>query len=263
LVAGEQASVQVLIDGSDSTVAAQALASATALGLNKSLEILRERNPSLALQPPLDVRPRVLFNPAMRSPNFMLPALSGVVLQVITILLTAFSIVRERERGTLDQLLVTPITAQGVILGKLLPYWLIALFETGGVVAVMRLVFDVPIRGDLALLSCVSLVFVCATSAIGLLISSRSQNQLQAMQMAYSVILPSVLLSGFLFPRDMMPGPMYAASYLIPVTYFIEIMRGIVLRGSGWTDVWPYTAVLIAICSSCLGLSALGFRKDK
>jgi ABC-type multidrug transport system permease subunit len=263
MLAGEQVSVQVLIDGSDSAVAAQALTSAAALGLNRSLEILRDRNPSLALQTPLEVRPRVLFNPGMRSPNFMLPALIGIILQVITVLLTAFSIVRERERGTLDQLFVTPITSHGVMLGKLLPYWLIASFETAGVVAVMRFLFQVPIHGDLVLLSCVSLVFVCSTSAIGLLISSRSHNQLQALQMAYSVILPSVLLSGFLFSRDTMPAVMYWASYLIPVTYFIEIMRGIVLRGSGWADVWPYTAVLIAICFACLGLSALGFRKSE
>jgi ABC transporter DrrB family efflux protein len=214
------------------------------------------------MAPPLDVRPRIMFNPAMRSPNFMLPALIGIILQVITVFLTAFSIVRERERGTLDQLLVTPISAPGVILGKVMPYWFIAFLETLGVIAVMRFIFRVPITGDVILLLSMAVVFVCTTSAMGLLISSRARNQLQAVQMAYSVILPSFLLSGFVFPRDSMPLVMKWAGYVIPVSYYIDMMRGIVLRGTGWTDVWPHAAALAVICTVCLGLSIVGFRKE-
>lgn len=255
-----QATVLVLIDGSDSSIATQSLQVSTSVGLTRSLEELAARSGS-QLQLPVDVRPKMLFNPDSRSANFMVPGLVAIILQVVTTLLTAFAVVRERERGTLDQLLVTPIRPFGLMLGKLVPYGLIGFFETVTVLTVMRLVFDVPINGSLLLLVGLSIIFLFTALAIGLLISTRAQNQMQAFQIAFLITLPSVLLSGFMFPRASMPAVMQAISYLIPATHFIEIIRGIVLRGATLSDLLPQVTVLSLMGLALLALSAFRFRR--
>jgi ABC-type multidrug transport system permease subunit len=261
LAARRQASVLVLIDGSDSSIATQSLNVSTSVGLVESIEQLTEGGESGAARPLIEVRPKMLFNPDARSANFMVPGLVAIILQVITTLLTAFSIVRERERGTMEQLLVTPIRPFGLMLGKLVPYGLIGFFETCTVLAVMRLIFDVPINGSPALLLALSVLFLFTALAIGLLISTRAQNQVQAFQMAWLILLPSVLLSGFMFPRTSMPFFMQVIGYLIPATHFMEIIRGIVLRGATLAHLWPEVVTLAVMGLMLIVMSALRFKK--
>jgi ABC-2 type transport system permease protein len=261
LAAGRQATVLVLIDGSDSSVASQSLQASTAVGLTESMERLTREIQSRQGELPIEVRPKMLFNPDSRSANFMVPGLVAIIMQIITTMLTAFSIVRERERGTLEQLLVTPVRPFGLMLGKLVPYGLIGIFETCTVLAVMRIVFDVPINGSVLLLLALSVIFLFTALGIGLLISTRAQNQMQALQLAWLIMLPSVLLSGFMFPRDSMPVIMQAVGSLVPATHFIEIIRGIVLRGATFGDLVSQVLILAAMGLALIVLSALRFRK--
>lgn len=259
LLANRQATVLVLIDGSDSSIATQSLQASTSVGLTQSLERLTSNLNSSAM--PIEIRPKMLFNPDARSANFMVPGLVAIILQLITTMLTAFSIVRERERGTLEQLLVTPIRPFGLMLGKLVPYGLIGFFETCTVLVVMRLMFDVPINGSVLLLLGLSLIFLFTALAIGLLISTKAQNQMQALQLAWLIILPSVLLSGFMFPRDSMPVVMRAVGFMVPATHFMEILRGIVLRGANFMELLPEVLTLAAMGVVLLVLSAVQFHK--
>jgi len=259
LLNDQQATVLVLIDGSDSSIASQSLQVSTSVGMSQS--ILRLSSTLSPAGLPVDVRPKMLFNPDMRSANFMVPGLVAVILQIITTMLTAFSIVRERERGTLEQLLVTPVRPFGLMLGKLVPYGLIGIFETLTVLAVMRIIFDVPINGSLLLLIGLSVIFLFTALAIGLLISTKAQNQMQALQLAWLIMLPSVLLSGFMFPRDSMPVVMQAVGFVVPATHFMEIIRGIVLRGATFMDLLPEVITLAAMGVVLLVLSAVQFHK--
>jgi ABC-type multidrug transport system permease subunit len=261
LATNRQATVLVLIDGSDSSIATQSLTVSTSVGMQLSLTRLTEELAQRGAQMPIEVRPKILFNPDARSANFMVPGLVAVILQLVTTLLTAFSVVRERERGTLEQLLVTPIKPFGLMLGKLLPYGLIGFFETCSVLTAMRVIFQVPINGSLGLLLLLCVLFLFTALAIGLLISTKAQNQVQAFQLAFLIMLPSILLSGFMFPRDSMPMPMRAVGFLIPATHFIEIIRGIVLRGATLTDLWQPVTTLAAMGVVLFILSALRFRK--
>jgi len=264
LLANRQATVLVLIDGSDSSIATQSLQVASQVGLTESLARLStelEGSRSRTSQLPIEVRPKMLFNPDSRSANFMVPGLIAVILQIITTLLTAFSIVREREQGTLEQLLVTPVRPFGLMLGKLVPYGIIGIVETFTVLTVMRLVFDVPINGSLLLLLSLSILFLFTALAIGLLISTKAQSQMQALQFAWLIMLPSVLLSGFMFPRDSMPVVMRFIGYLVPATHFMEIIRGIVLRGATLFDLLPEVLTLVFMGLVLLVLSAFRFRK--
>jgi ABC transporter DrrB family efflux protein len=264
LLANRQATVLVLIDGSDSSIATQSLQVSSQVGLTQSLARLNttlQGRESRTSQLPIEIRPKMLFNPDSRSANFMVPGLIAVILQIITTLLTAFSIVRERERGTLEQLLVTPVRPFGLMLGKLVPYGLIGIVETLTVLTVMRLVFDVPINGSFLLLISLSILFLFTALAIGLLISTKAQNQMQALQLAWLIMLPSVLLSGFMFPRDSMPIVMQIVGYLVPATHFMEIIRGIVLRGATLVDLLPEVITLAVMGIVLLVLSAFRFRK--
>ena len=264
LLTNRQATVLVLIDGSDSSIATQSLQVASQVGLTESLARLNtqiQSSQSRTSQLPIEVRPKMLFNPDSRSANFMVPGLIAIILQIITTLLTAFSIVREREQGTLEQLLVTPVRPFGLMLGKLVPYGLIGIVETFTVLTVMRLVFDVPIKGSLLLLLSLSVLFVFTALAIGLLISTKARSQMQALQLAWLIMLPSVLLSGFMFPRESMPAIMRFIGYLVPATHFMEIIRGIVLRGATLFDLLPEVLTLMFMGLVLLVLSAFRFRK--
>jgi len=264
LLNGRQATVLVLIDGSDSSIATQSLQVASQVGLTESLQRLTTGLPGSSgrtSQLPIEVRPKMLFNPDSRSANFMVPGLIAIILQIITTLLTAFSIVREREQGTLEQLLVTPVRPFGLMLGKLVPYGLIGIVETFTVLTVMRVVFDVPINGSLLLLIALSILFLFTALAIGLLISTKAQSQMQALQLAWLIMLPSVLLSGFMFPRESMPVIMQVIGYLVPATHFMEIIRGIVLRGATLMDLLPEVITLVVMGLVLLVLSAFRFRR--
>ena len=257
--AGRPAQLQVLIDGSDASIADEALAASTSIGQALAATV----DPRIRVaQSLIDVRPRMLFNPSLRSANFLVPGLIGVIMQIITIFLTALAIVGERERGTLDQLLVTPIGSTGLMLGKITPYAVIGFFDFLGVFVVMRLVFGVPIAGDVALLLVLAIGFLLAALGLGLLVSSVARSQLQAMLMTMGIMLPSILLSGFFFERDAMPWIMQLVGYAIPLTYFLEILRGIILRGAGLPELWPSVTAMLTLGFALIGAASVRFARS-
>lgn len=250
LLDGRSAQSELLVDGSDPNTAQTAMLVGSALAQRTS-----------ASGQPIDLRPVVLYNPAMQSVNFMIPGLLGLIMQFQTLLLTAFAVVRERERGTLEQLVVTPIKPWELMLGKILPYTAIAFANLILASAIGRYWFGVEFAGSFVLLLALAALFVLSSLGLGLLISTVSQTQAQAMQMALFVMLPSIILSGFVFNRDSMPHPIREFGLLIPLTYFLQILRGVILKGVGLEVLWPQVLALLAFGAVVFGLSANRFRK--
>jgi ABC-2 type transport system permease protein len=248
----------VLIDGSSSTTALQALNTALGVTLKRSLGLLLDQTGRKEV--PIEIRPQVLYNPAMRSPNFFVPGVIGVVLQIATTFATAMSIVRERERGTLEQLLVSPLSRWGLMLGKLTPYLVIGMTMATVLFSIMRFLFDVPIAGSLTALYTSTLIYIFSLLSLGLLVSTRAQNQIQALQMSMVFIMPSVFFSGFIFPRETMPWIFQAIGAALPTTYFIELMRAIILRGASLEEFWINIVVMTGMGLALFALAALRFR---
>lgn len=271
LLRREQASVQVLIDGSDSQVATTALNAVNLLAINLSIgraKVVAEqfqrmpaRDASGRASLPIDARARLLFNPDLESSHFFVPGLIGIILQLVLVFMTSFSIVRERETGTLEQLFVTPVGPAGLLLGKLTPYACMAFAELCGVLLLMIGVFHVGISGNILLLLAMSCLFIVNALGLGLLISTIARTQLGAMQMAFISMLPSVLLSGFMFPRSEMPAPIYLATFAIPATYFIEILRAVILRGADLIDIFPQFIGLVCCGAVIIIVSFTRFHK--
>jgi len=257
LLKGGTAQVLVLIDGSDSSVAGQALNVATAIGFDESLRRVLDGRRAL----PVEMRPKLLFNPDSRSPNFFLPGLVAVLLLFFTTFLTALAIVREKEKGTLEQLFVTPVRPLGLLLGKLVPYFGIGILGLSGLLFFMVTVFRVPIHGHPLLLYALACPYLFVNLSIGLLISSKANTQPEAMQMSMMVILPTIFFSGYIFPRETMPLPFYLFSFLVPGTYFVNISRGIILRGAGIAHLWMDGVVLLTMGVALLLLAAKRFQK--
>ena len=251
------AQVLVLIDGSDSSVAGQAINVTTAIGLDESLRRVLANSDATF---PVEMRPKILFNPDSRSPNFFLPGLVAVLLLNVTTFLTAFSIVREKERGTLEQLFVTPVRPMGLLLGKLLPYLVIGFFELSMLLVAMRFLFGVPIHGSVILLAFLSLPYLFVSLSLGILISSKATSQANAMQLAFITILPSIFFSGYIFPRETMPTFFYILSYFVPAAYYINITRGIILRGASWVHLWSDALVLFLMGTLLLLIAARRFH---
>jgi ABC transporter DrrB family efflux protein len=260
LLDGEAATFQVLIDGSDSTIARQALNVSNGIAMDRSLKIAASTVPRF-VRPPVEARPRILFNPDMETARFMVPGLVGIIMQLVTVFLTAFSIVREKENGTLEQLMVTPVSRLGLMLGKLAPYSIVGAFETCIVLLLMRYLFGVHIAGSLPLLAMFSIPFLITALGLGLLVSTIASSQVEAMQWAFLIMLPSILLSGFIFPQENMPRPIYFIGQFIPVTYFLRILRGIILRGAGFPELWDQGLFLVIMAVVLLLISSLRFRK--
>lgn len=258
LRAGRSAKFQVLVDGSNSTIASSALNSALNIGFLNSIRALGERFGLREV--PVEVRPQILYNPEMRSPNFFLPGVIGIVLQIATTFATAMSLVRERERGTLEQLMVSPLSRWGLMLGKLVPYLVIGMLMSVFLFVVMRWVFQVPIAGDISALMIGTFFYVFTLLSLGLLISTRAQNQMQALQMSMMFILPSVFFSGFIFPRETMPQFFYAISTVIPATYYIDLERALILRGAALGDFWFHLVMLAGMGIALFSLCVLRFR---
>jgi ABC-type multidrug transport system permease subunit len=259
LHAGHPAQVQMLIDGSNSTTALQALNTALGVALTQSVEMMMRDSGRHTV--PIEVRPQMLYNPTMRSPNFFVPGVIGVVLQIGTTFATAMAVVRERERGTLEQLLVSPLSRWGLMLGKLIPYLCIGMIMATMLFAIMRFVFAVPIAGSAVAMMLATLIYVFALLSLGLLVATKAENQMQALQMSMTFIMPSVFFSGFIFPRETMPWIFYAIGALLPTTYFISLMRAIILRGANFLEYWPNLAILIVMSIFLFCVCALMFRK--
>lgn len=245
----EPPTVRVLLDGSDSQVATPARSAFL-------------RPAGSASSTAVEARINVLYNPQMRTQLYTIPGLVGVIMQLVTVSLTSFSLVREREQGTLEQLMVSPVGRLGLILGKLVPYAALAMIELVLILVAGRLVFDVHIVGSFLLLALLAIPFVVAALAIGLLISTVAQTQGQALQFTMLTLLPSILLSGYIAPRETLPGPLYLLSNVFPVTYFIQIMRGVVVRGTGVSDLLPSVFSLLLLSVVLLTLATMRFRKS-
>ena len=250
LASGRRADVLVLIDGSDSSTASQALSAANGVILQQSIRDLV-----------VEAHPVMMFNPDMRSANLLIPGLIAILLTFSGTILSAFAIVKERERGTLEQLMVTPVSPLAVVLGKILPYMGLAYGTLIIVLLLMRFLFRVPFNGSVILLLALSSVYLLALLSFGLLISSRAGSQMEAMQQAMGIMLPSVLLSGYVFPLSSLPLPLRAISYILPATHFIKIARGIVIRGATFADLWQPVVALLAISTVLIAVSARAFKK--
>src|SRR5262245_25022825 len=265
LLGSQGAQVAFVLDGSDPSVASSALSSARLIGqveaTNVQQQALARRGGSISLTPPLEVRPRVWYNPDMASAIFMVPALIGLILQMQATLLTSSAIVRERERGTIEQLIVTPIRPFELIIGKILPYALVALLITLEILISGTLLFSVPIKGSVLLLLGIACLFLLSTLGIGLLISTVANTQQEAFLLTFLTLLPSIFLSGFIYPIAAMPKVLQFFSGFIPLTYFLTVVRGIVIKGVGVPALTTQIIALAIFGTILIVLASARFRK--
>lgn len=259
---GEQVKVAVVIDGSDPSVASAALSAAQGVGQTQSVEIMQKSlGRRLERAPGIEVHPRVWYNPSMESSNFMVPGLIGTILMMLTMLFTAMAIVREREQGTMEQLIVTPIRPLELIIGKVLPFVLIAFLNLLEILFIGVWWFGVPIHGSVPLLLGLSSVFLLSSLGLGILISTVSKTQQEAMMLTFFILLPSIFLSGYFFPIDAMPPFLQLVSRFVPLTYVLIIVRSIILKGVGFEVLAGEVAALAAFGTAVVFLSAVRFRK--
>jgi ABC-2 type transport system permease protein len=262
VVAGETGSVAFVVDGSDPTIANTVLSSAQSVGQAQSTRIIEQR---LGISPEdmmaVEVRSRVWYNPEMKSANFMIPGLIGMILFMLTTMLTALAIVREREHGTIEQLMVTPIQPIELVVGKLVPYIAVAFFDVLEVLAIGVFWFGVPIHGSLTLLLALSAVFLMTSLGIGIFISSVTNTQQEAMLSVWLILLPSIFLAGFFFPVEAMPAALQWISYLVPLRYMIVIMRGIIVKGVGLEVLAGQVGALLIFGVLIMAFAATRFRK--
>ena len=265
IAAGKPATVGIIVDGSESQSATIGVSTVSMIvsqyaqglvsGILDRLWVLGVR--------PVRVKPevRVWYNPELRSRNFMVPGVLGLVLMVMTMMLTSMAIVREKEMGTMEQLVVTPIRPLELLAGKLLPFLIIGIVDVALIMSLIHFLFRVPMRGSVLLLFGLSLVFMLTTLGLGLFISTVSSNQQQAMLTAVFFMMPMMMFSGFAFPIENMPKIIQAVTYLVPLRYYFVIIRGIYLKGVGLHELWGQGLAMLAFGAAILTLSVLRFRK--
>lgn len=258
---GKTAQIQVMVDGSDPTTAQAVLSGASGVVQAFSTEIISEYNSGVKMMQPLDLRTRVWYNPDMSSTNFNIPGLIGVILQTITLMLTSFTIVREKEKGTMEQLIVTPISKMELMIGKVIPYVIIGFVDIVLALAISVFWFKVTVIGSILLLLLFSVIFLFSSLGVGLLISTVAKSQLEAMQLSMFMIMPNILLSGYMFPRSSMPVAIQAISNVLPLTYFLEVLRGIILKGNTFDQLIVHFVILVAFALSLLAVSTIKFKK--
>jgi ABC-2 type transport system permease protein len=256
LQAGETAQVLIIVDGSVSSVAGEAVNVGNAIALRESLERGLGGKPL-----PVEARPRVLFNPDTRSANFFIPGLMVVLSQLMAITLSANAIVREKEKGTLEQLYMTPVRPYELILGKMMPYLVLTFLEFCGIAFLMRTVFAVPINGSFITLLVLTLPFVLTMLGWGLWVSTRVNTREGAMQVAMATVMPCIFLSGYVFPLDSMPAFFWYVAQIIPTTWLIDAARGVILRGAGWSELWGHGLILCLMAAVALAFSSLRMQK--
>jgi ABC-2 type transport system permease protein len=259
IVRGTTATVQIVVDASDPLSSQAALAAAAGVAQMRNLAILSAAAGRREL--PVEARVRPRYNPGLRSPNYIVPGLVGVILTLTMVLVTAMAIVRERERGTLEQLIVTPITKTELMLGKITPYVGVGLIQMTAVILLGRFVFDVPLTGNVLVLYLVALVFIVASLSLGLFISTMVRTQQQAMQLSFFFVLPNILLSGFMFPRAAMPRVFQWIGEALPLTHFLKVLRGILLKGVGLDVLWREGLILVGFAVALIALAERRFRK--
>lgn len=261
---GRSAAVQVIVDASDSMAASSAIASAQLIGQLRSQEILLKRmqiSQGKQVATPIDIRIRPWYNPDFVSAFYMVPGILGIILTMTMVMITSMAIVRERERGTLEQLIVTPLKTHELMLGKIIPYIFVGYVQATLALAVGAVVFNVPMNGSIGLLYGLTTLFIVASLSLGVLISTVTRTQMQAMQLSFFVFLPSVILSGFMFPREAMPMLFYQLGHLLPLTFYLEILRGIVLKGIGINFLWTQILALVVYILVALSISIIKFQK--
>jgi ABC-2 type transport system permease protein len=253
---GRTAYAQVIVDAADPMASSSAMSGAALAGASRSAELAGGTG-----RAPLEVRVRPWYNPGLRSEAYIVPGLVGILLSLTLLLITAMAIVRERERGTLEQLIVTPIGKTSLVLGKIVPFVLVGYVQMTVILLLGKLLFDIPIRGSVALLYLVTLGYIVANLALGLFVSTVARTQTQAMQLGFFFILPNMLLGGFMFPREAMPLIAQWLGLLLPLTYYLTMLRGILLKGVGLGVLWPETLALIGFSLVLIVLSVRRFSK--
>ncbi len=259
----ESADINVIVDGTHGNIAKTIVSGAKMIVTNHTRKLMEQNTlqsaGSLGL---VDTKAKILYNPTMQSAFFLVPAILAIVMHMLTILFTSFAIVRERETGTLEQLMVTPVHTSDLMLGKVLPYALIGFLDMILTLGVMVWFFDIAITGSFWFLCIASIIFILSSLGMGLIISTTCKTQVQAIQLTTGIFLPSLLLTGFVFPLEPMPEFIKVISYSLPLTYYLDIIRGVVIKGNGATELWFQTLVLMAMAFVMISFSILRFRKQ-
>jgi len=256
----ESTAIQVLIDGADSNTAT--IAQGYALAIVNQFVATRRAGPAGANAPPIQIASRVWYNPELKSVNFIVPGVIAVIMMIVGAILTALSIVKEKERGTIEQILVSPIRPLEMMIGKLAPYMVIALVDLAIIICAGYLLFGVPIKGSIFQLAIFALLYIFCALGVGVFVSTIADTMQNAMLAAiFMSLLPSVLLSGFVFPLEDLPAPIQAISYLFPARYFVTAIRGIYLKRVGLEVLWPEALLLIAFAITIVGFSASRFQE--
>jgi ABC-2 type transport system permease protein len=258
----QRSPVQILLDGTNSNTATIAMNYARTITQQYSIELLRHEGSAVSVNASvLNDSLRVWYNPELKSQVFMIPGVLVMILLIMTMIFSGLSIVREKELGTIEQLMVTPVRPGELIVGKLLPFIVIGFFDVALVTSLAIFFFEVPLKGDVFLLFGLAGIFIMCTLGLGMFVSTISRTQQQAVLTNFFIVFPSIVLSGFMFPIENMPRVIQYVTYLIPLRYFLVIVRGIFLKGSGLDVLWPQVLVLFIFGVSLLTLSSLRFRK--
>ena len=250
------ATAQVIVDAADPLSASAAIAAGGQIGAIQSQRMAAASGTSS-----IEIRVRPWYNPGLRSSVYIVPGIIGVILSMTMVIIASIAVVRERERGTLEQLIVTPINKTSLMLGKIIPFLMIGYVQITVILIVGRLLFDVPIVGSIGELYLIALPFIVASLGVGLLVSTAVKSQAQAMQLGFFYLLPNILLSGFMFPREAMPAPAQWLGAVLPLTYFLRAMRGILLKGAGITALWRESVVLVGFAVVLVALAVRRFHK--
>ncbi|MBE7485807.1 MAG: ABC transporter permease [Polyangiaceae bacterium] len=264
LTRGQPTSVQLIIDGSDPQTVASATNTAASLVAARSSQLMVKRvtrQGGTAAVMPIELEPNTWYNPDLRTAVYIVPGLVGVILTMTMVMLTAMAIARERERGTLEQLIVSPVKKLELVVGKIVPYIAIGYVQMTLILGAGRVVFDVPLVGSLGMLYALAFVFIAANLALGLFFSTLAKTQQQAMQMSFFFMLPNILLSGFMFPFEAMPEPAQWLSQALPLTHFLRIVRGITLRGASFSDLAAELLAMTVILAALVTVASLRFTK--
>ncbi len=255
---GKTGSAQMIVDAADPMASSAAMSGAARAGAARAAVLSGATGTS---NNPVEVRVRPWYNPGLRDAVYIVPGIIGVLLSLTMVLITSIAIVRERERGTLEQLIVTPIDKTSLILGKIVPFLIIGFVQMSVILLLGWLLFDIPVRGSLSLLYAMALAFIVANLGLGLLMSTLVRSQLQAMQMGFLFLLPNILLSGFMFPRNAMPELAQWLGSALPLTYFLDVLRGVLLKGVGIAHLWQEGLILTLFAVGLVALSVNRFSK--
>ena len=267
IAAGRSPAVQVLLDGSDPTTGATAIGYINTIALTYSVRVVTGRLDRLGISGtglPIDLRPRVWYNPELRSVRFLIPGLMAFILMTVVVVSTAFSVVREKERGTMEQILVSPLRPLDLVAGKTIPYIFISIVSIHAVLFVAAFLFDVTIKGSYLWLLAVMLLFLIGGLGLGILISTIARSQQVAFMMAILLtMLPTFILSGFVFPIRNMPAAIQAVTYLVPARYFLSALRAILLKGAGLGAFWDQLVGLLGFAALMIAASAIRLRRGE